>query len=90
MSRSDRPATRADCAGCREDFYNHGGNSMTGQCWLLKKAKVVTRYKIHRDAMPATPGAFKKVQVPSCYTDAGTPKQFYYESTLPTFARGVR
>lgn len=33
------------CAGCRDDFYN--GNNPMGvkECWMLKTAKIVTRYR---------------------------------------------
>lgn len=31
------------CRGCRDDFYNQPGNSTSGECWMLAKAKVVER-----------------------------------------------
>lgn len=28
------------CSGCRDNFYNQAGNSNTGECWMLKTARV--------------------------------------------------
>jgi hypothetical protein len=33
--------SKSMCVGCRNDFYNHGTNSTTGECWMFAKAKVV-------------------------------------------------
>lgn len=83
-----RPATKADCAGCRDDFYNHGhgaalASGSGGECWLLKDARIVKRYRTHRDAMPASKGAFTEVHVPSCKNGNG----WYYVRTLPDFVK---
>ena len=31
------------CIGCRDDYYNYGGNSHTGECWRLSDARVVDK-----------------------------------------------
>ena len=33
------------CNGCRDDFYNGHNTLGVKQCWSLKDAKVVTRFK---------------------------------------------
>ena len=48
---------QAMCSGCREDFYNYGGNSTTGRCWAFDDAKVVDKVGyswIGRDNGPDT------------------------------------
>ena len=34
------------CPGCRDNFYNHPGNSPGGECWALAKSKVVERTQV--------------------------------------------
>lgn len=35
------------CNGCRNDFYN-GNNPMgVNECWSLREARLVTKYRIH-------------------------------------------
>ena len=34
------------CIGCRDNFYNQPGNSPSGECWLLKHAKLVKRVQV--------------------------------------------
>ncbi len=74
------------CAGCRENFYN--GNNELGikECWLLKDAKIVTRYKIHWWTQPTKPGAFTKVKTYSCHSEPG---QFAFYEALPEFAKDI-
>src|ERR1700680_3437185 len=31
------------CHGCRDDYYNHAGNSTEGECWAFKRAHVVDK-----------------------------------------------
>lgn len=42
----DKKAKKAMCVGCSNNFYNHAGNSTTGECWSLEKATVVERTKV--------------------------------------------
>lgn len=76
-------AAKADCAGCRDDFYNDRNPMGVKECWLLKKAEMVIRFRIHRDAMPASNGAFAEVRVPDCMNGNG----WYYSRTLPDFVK---
>lgn len=70
------------CSGCRDDHYNQRGNSTTGECWNLKTAKVVTRYRIGWWTTPTEPFAFRKVTTLSCHNAAG--RYAHYEQ-LPDF-----
>lgn len=36
-------ATKAKRRGCRDDYYNHGGTSNSGECWGFSTAKVVDK-----------------------------------------------
>jgi len=40
------------CAGCHDNFYNQPGNSTTGRCWMLPKAKLVLKKEVHFDQVP--------------------------------------
>jgi hypothetical protein len=64
-------ADTAKCVGCVDHFYN--GNNALGvkECWSLKTAQLVTRWRIHRDAMPARPGVFEEVEVYDCRREQG-------------------
>ena len=63
--------TRADCEGCRNDFYNHnnmGLNMVDGkpQCWSLNDATMVRAMDIHIDQRPPYKGE-RLVSRPDCY-----------------------
>lgn len=76
-------ATKADCAGCTDDVYNHGLGGAK-ECWSLKSAKMVTRYRLHWWTQPTVPRAFHEVRVPTCYRKPG---QFAYYERLPDFVK---
>lgn len=78
MSKSKEP-----CAGCRDDFYNHGGNSTSGECWMLKKAKLVRRWKLGWWTTPTTPRAFQEVKTYDCHNEPG---RYAFQKELPSFA----
>lgn len=59
-------ATKADCAGCRDDYYNHDGNSTTGECWMLKDARIRPILLIPINAPPPY-DRNATVEKPSCY-----------------------
>lgn len=40
------------CGSCRDNFYNHSGNSTTGECWGLEDAEVVRKKFVHIDQRP--------------------------------------
>lgn len=71
------------CRGCRDDFYN-GKNPMNVQrCWMLKSARLVTRYRIGTWTQPTEPFAFTKMKVFNCYNEKGA--HFFEE--LPNFVK---
>lgn len=72
------------CSGCRDDYYNHDGNSDTGRCWLFNRAQVVTRYRIGWWTQPTQPGAFTKVTTLSCHNAPGRYAQY---EQLPSYAQ---
>jgi hypothetical protein len=53
------------CSGCRDDFYNHSGNSNTGECWCLADAEVEMKKFVHIDQRP--PWNQKAVKTLSCH-----------------------
>lgn len=57
------------CCGCQDDYYNYGNNSTTGECWMLKTAKLVKRYKIGWWTPMDKASNFSEVKVLSCYHD---------------------
>lgn len=58
-------ATQADCAGCRDDFYNGSNELGVKVCWHLKDARMEKRLLIHVDAIP--PYKAKPKTIPHCY-----------------------
>lgn len=68
---SARKVTRADCSGCRDNFYNHnnmGLNVVDGKprCWSLADATMVRAMDIHIDQRPPYKG-IPLTSRPSCY-----------------------
>lgn len=65
--------TKADkkkmCGGCRNDIYNQPGNSMTGECWSLKAARVVMKRRVGMWEEP--PWTREPERVLSCRTESG-------------------
>jgi hypothetical protein len=67
---SARKPTKSDCSGCRDDFYNHGGNGAGGECWSFKDATMEKARFVHINTMPDDKGSFGRVKPqlkPSCY-----------------------
>lgn len=74
----------ARCYGCTDDFYNRDEGQLLaagGRCWSLKTAKLVTRFRIHRDSMPEWKNAYTEMEVPHCYRQPG----FSFQDQLPNF-----
>ena len=59
------------CAGCRQNFYNGNNDMGIKECWMLKTAKVVTRYEIHMDAPMNVRSNYRKVRRPTCFDTGG-------------------
>lgn len=72
----------APCSGCRDDYYNRGGHSNTGRCWLLENAKLVTRYRLGWWTAPTERGAYAKVETYDCHH---APGQYALHKELPDF-----
>jgi len=71
------------CRGCRDDFYN-GRNSLgVKQCWMLKSARVVKRWKLHWWTAPTVPGALVEIKTFHCHHEPG---QFAFYEQLPACA----
>lgn len=75
------------CVGCRSDFYNDKNPLGVKRCWNLKKAKLVTRWKLGWWTTPATPGAFEEVKTLDCHHEPG---RFAFYEFLPSFAKDPR
>lgn len=74
------------CSGCRENYYNHSGHSTTGECWLLKSARVVTRWRLGWWTAPTVPGAFTECKTLNCWNSDSGPGNVAMYETLPSFA----
>lgn len=72
----------APCRGCDDNFYNLDGNSTTGRCWLLERAKLVTRYRIGWWTQPTQTGAYQKVETYDCHH---APGKYALHEELPDF-----
>lgn len=75
--------TLENCRGCRDDFYNGHNPLGVRRCWSFEKAELVTRFRTHRDALPASKGAFTEVKVPNCYNATG----LYFCKSFPDFVK---
>lgn len=62
--------TTSDCAGCRDDFYNHDNNGVNGVCWSLEHAKLVQLRLVPLDMYPPW-DRLPKLTKPSCYRKPG-------------------
>lgn len=62
---------KRECVGCEDNFYN--GNNPQGikDCWHLKDAKLVAKFKIGVGVPWTSSKNFLKVRVPNCYTQEG-------------------
>jgi hypothetical protein len=71
------------CSGCADDFYNGKNPLGVKKCWMRDKARLATKFRIHRDSMPGWKGAFTEVLVPNCYRGQG----FVHYEKLPDFVK---
>ena len=69
------------CRGCRDDYYNGTGAK---ECWLLKDAKVVTRYRIGWWTPMDSAKNFQKVTTHHCHH---APGQYAQMEKLPEHLR---
>ena len=73
------------CAGCREDYYNHNGNSTTGECWSFESAKCVKKFCIDWWTPMDRKENFYEVTTNSCHIETG--KRLFLDK-LPEHLRG--
>lgn len=76
---------RKYCVGCRDDFYNGKNSVGVTECWLLKNAQVVTRYRIGWWTPPTSRDAFTKVETHDCHH---APGQYQDSAELPPHLAG--
>lgn len=67
----------SNCNGCRNNFYNHSGNSSTGQCWSFETARMRYRWAINMQAPMGDRHSFRKVRVPDCFHGEGPYRDIY-------------
>jgi hypothetical protein len=72
------------CSGCTSNYYN--GNNPHGikECWNLKSAKLVTRYKIWWWTPMDKASNFEEVKVLSCYSDLENGHGNAYCTAIPS------
>lgn len=75
---------KTHCVGCDENFYN--GNNPYGieECWHLKTAKVIKRYRTGINVPWTRKENFVEVLAPNCYRKNG----YCYIGELPKHLRG--
>ena len=71
------------CRGCRDDFYNGQNPLGVGECWMLKSARKVKRWKLGWWTAPTEPGALVQVETYSCHHEPG---RFGFFPSLPDCA----
>lgn len=71
------------CRGCRDDFYNGNNGLGVKQCWSLKSARVVKRWRTGWWTQPTQPGAFVEVKTFSCHSEPG---RYAFTKDLPSHA----
>lgn len=71
------------CFGCRENFYNGNNNVGVKECWNLKSAKLVKRFRIWWWAPMDKASNFTEVKVLSCYNDLKNGHGYAYLKDIP-------
>ncbi len=78
-------ADKRYCFNCYDDYYNHGDNSTTGECWMFKTAKAVAKYKIAWWTPMDNKDNFQKVTTNSCHSEPG---RYAFMDKLPSHLTG--
>jgi hypothetical protein len=68
------------CVGCRDNYYNHGNNSTTGECWSFKTAKTVEKWCIDWWTPMDKKKNFWRVTTNNCHCETGS---YAYLDKLP-------
>lgn len=87
VSLSQLSAKVGGCAGCRNNYYNHAGNSESGFCWSLGGAKKRYRWAINMQTPMDRRDRFRKTLVYNCYHGEGPYRDIYLER-LPAHLGG--
>lgn len=74
---------KSHCVGCRDNFYNGNNSIGVNECWMLKTAKLMTRFGISISSPMGSRSNYFKVQKPSCYHENG----YVYLKNIPDYAR---
>lgn len=72
------------CIGCRDNYYNHGNNSTTGECWSFERAKVIQAYAIGWWTPMDKKENFYEVTTHDCHREPG---QTAFLKELPSHLR---
>ena len=83
MGRATKAEKLPLCAGCRDDFYNGQNPLGVKECWSLKSAKIVTRFKLGWWTRPDEPRAFTEIRTLNCHH---APGRYALYERLPSFA----
>ena len=70
------------CVGCRDDFYNGKNPYGIPECWSLKDARLVTRFRLHKDTPMSRRSGYDEREVPNCYQEKG----YVYLNQIPEYA----
>jgi hypothetical protein len=71
------------CVGCRNNFYNGNNSLAVSQCWSLKSARLVKRWRLGWWTDPTIPGAFVQVKTYNCHHEPG---RYAFSKELPIHA----
>jgi hypothetical protein len=72
------------CSGCVDNFYNDNNSLNIKECWCLKSAKLVKRYKIYWWTPMDKASNFTEVKVLSCYHDLENGHGYAYLTDIPS------
>jgi hypothetical protein len=61
--------SKANCTGCRDNFYNGNNGFGIQECWHLETAKVVLRRRVGMNDVP--PWTATPEKLPNCYSASG-------------------
>jgi hypothetical protein len=67
-----RKISKSNCVGCQDNYYNYENNSISGECWGLKSAKLVKKLDIPINMSPPYSASKKDlIKRPDCYKRKG-------------------
>ncbi len=72
------------CSGCQDNFYNGNNPLKVKECWCLKTAKLVKRYRIWWWTPMDKASNFTEVKVLSCYNDLENGHGYAYLEKIPS------